>query len=253
MFQSDGLTHSYLDQGGSGRALIALHAHWMEASTYAELAEALAPQWRVIALDQRGHGYSDHAPSYARKDYLEDLRALFDHLELSAAVMLGNSVGGVNAYQFAARYSGLVDALVIEDIGTIIDDDASFVLNWGGFYSTRAELAARVGARLTPYVSASFRETAGGWRVAFDPEDIVASQRALNGDHSPDWIASECPALVIRGAHSPVTHDVKLESMATLRPNTRVVAIDAGHVVHVDNFAAFLAVVRQFLDAMVGL
>jgi esterase len=57
----DGLTLSYLDQGGDGIPIVALHAYWMEAGTYADLAEALAPKWRVIALDQRGHGHSDHA------------------------------------------------------------------------------------------------------------------------------------------------------------------------------------------------
>ena len=43
VFQHDGLTISWLDAGGDGRLLIALHAHWMEALTFAPLAESLAP------------------------------------------------------------------------------------------------------------------------------------------------------------------------------------------------------------------
>lgn len=46
--------------------LIALHAHWMEGSTYLPLAGALYPEWRLVALDQRGHGYSGHAQTYSR-------------------------------------------------------------------------------------------------------------------------------------------------------------------------------------------
>lgn len=38
----------YFDRGGSGTPLVALHAYWMEASTYADLADALAPEWRVL-------------------------------------------------------------------------------------------------------------------------------------------------------------------------------------------------------------
>lgn len=60
-FQHNRLTFSYLDSGGEGPAIIALHAHWMESITFAPLTSALAPQWPVIALDQRGHGHSDHA------------------------------------------------------------------------------------------------------------------------------------------------------------------------------------------------
>lgn len=249
MFRS-GLTHSYLDQGGDGRPLIALHAHWMEAATYTALADALAPVWRVISLDQRGHGYSDHAPSYQREDYIEDILGVFDHFELESAVVLGNSLGGANAYQFAARHPARVSALIIEDIGAVIEDDASFVLDWAGVYSTREELAARVGERLTPYVAASFRETAGGWRLAFDPTEIVSSQSALNGNHWADWIATTCPALVIRGSHSPITKEANLEAMTALRSNTTLVTVDAGHVVHFDNPAAFLAAVREFLNTI---
>jgi pimeloyl-ACP methyl ester carboxylesterase len=65
-FHHDGLTLSYVDAGGSGPILIALNAHWMEAVTYENLAAVLGPRWRVIALDQRGHGHSDHARSYTR-------------------------------------------------------------------------------------------------------------------------------------------------------------------------------------------
>jgi pimeloyl-ACP methyl ester carboxylesterase len=64
-FQRDGVMLSHLGAGGSGSALVALHAHWMEGLTFPPLGLALAPEWRVIALDQRGH--SDHAPYiYAR-------------------------------------------------------------------------------------------------------------------------------------------------------------------------------------------
>src|SRR5438477_7078400 len=133
-FKSGLLTLSYLDAGGKGETIIALHAHWMEAQTFTSLARSLSPQWRVIALDQRGHGYSDHASSYTRDDYLRDLAALYDHLGIRRAILLGNSLGGVNAYQFATRYPDRVQALVIEDIGVVVKDEISFVLNWTGTF-----------------------------------------------------------------------------------------------------------------------
>ena len=247
-FQHDGLTLSYLDFGGQGQVLIALHAHLMEALTFAPLATALSPHWRMIALDQRGHGHSNHAPTYRRSDYLGDIAALFAHLGLQAAVLLGNSLGGANAYQFAAHHPERVRALVVEDIGAVINDDTSFVLPWAGTFATRSALVERIGARFAPYFADSFRQTPDGWKLAVEPREMVASQALLNGNHWDDWLASTCPALLIRGRDSKVTTAAHFEEMAARRPNTTFVTLEGGHVVHMDNPAGFAAVVTTFLQ-----
>lgn len=249
-FQHDGLTFSYLDPGGDGQPLIALHAHWMEALTFTPLVAALAPEWRVIALDQRGHGHSDHTQTYTREDYLGDLAALFEHLKLKKAVLLGNSLGGVNAYQFAARHPERVRALVIEDIGTEIGDDTSFALAWVGIFKTREELAERIGPRIAPYLQDSFRQTPHGWRLAFDPHDMVKSQTSLNGNYWADWLATSCPALLIRGVESRVTKPEHIEQMALRRPNTQLKVLEGGHVIHASHPAVFAQAVRLFLQQL---
>jgi esterase len=250
-FTRDGLTLSYLD-GVDGSPLVALHGHWMEAATFAPLAETLPPRWRSIALDQRGHGFSDHAPSYTRADYIGDIAGLLDHLGLISVVLLGNSLGGANAYQFAARFPDRVSAMIIEDIGAVINDDTSFSLPWAGLYATRAALEQRIGERLVPALTPSIRETAAGWTLAFDPRDTVQSQKALNGDHWDDWLASSCPALLIRGRDSHVTDAAQLEQMASRRPNTKLVTLAGGHVVHFDNPEGFARTVGEFLDGIDG-
>ena len=246
-FTSGSLTLSYLDAGGDGQLIIALHAHWMEAQTFMQLAHLLKPEWRVIALDQRGHGYSDHARSYTRDDYLGDLAALYDHLGVERSVMLGNSLGGVNAYQFAARHRDRVRALIIEDIGVIVKDDISFVLNWAGTFQTRQHLEEVIGPRFLPYLKDSIREDTKGWRLAFNPKEMVESQRGLWGDYWSDWLASACPALLIRGSQSRVTSQAHLEEMAERRPNTVFQHLPGGHVVHFDSPGAFAQSVRCFL------
>src|SRR5258707_5907341 len=62
----DGRRLSYLDFGGNGRPLLALHGHLDQGATFAPLAHALAPQRRVIAPDHRRHGASDPASDYTR-------------------------------------------------------------------------------------------------------------------------------------------------------------------------------------------
>ncbi|MGA8439653.1 MAG: hypothetical protein WB762_12070 [Candidatus Sulfotelmatobacter sp.] len=85
----NGLSFSYLDWGGENRrVIVALQAHLMEAATFAPLALAFARDWRLLALDQRGHGYSDHAAGYTRDHDLADLEAFFHHLNLNEATVL---------------------------------------------------------------------------------------------------------------------------------------------------------------------
>jgi esterase len=246
-FTHDGLNFSYLDTGGEGRVLIALHAHWMEAITFSRFAAGLASGWRVVALDQRGHGYSDHAKSYTREDYLRDLEALLNHLLTGPVVLLGNSLGGVNAYQFAARHPNQVRGMIIEDIGAEVGDDMSLVLAWEGNFKTREELAERIGPRLSPYLEPSFRHTDRGWTLPFDPSDMMKSQASVNGNHWEDWLGSSCPALLIRGKESRVTKQAHMEEMAARRPNTDLRVMEGGHVIHESHPAAFIEVVNEFL------
>jgi pimeloyl-ACP methyl ester carboxylesterase len=238
-----------LDDLGPARPIVALHAHWLDAEGFGALEAALAPEYRLIALDQRGHGHSDHAGSYTRDDYLGDLDAILQHLGIEHPVLLGNSLGGVNAYQYAARTPGRAAALVIEDIGVEISEEPTFVLQWGGTFANRQELVDRIGPRLAPYVLGSIRETPQGWTLAFEPREMLASQRHVNGNHWQDWMASDCPALVIRGSTSRLTTRAALEEMAARRPRTRFVELDGGHAIHVDNPSGVAAVVRAFLAA----
>jgi pimeloyl-ACP methyl ester carboxylesterase len=222
----------------------------MASASFEPLANLLAPEYRVVALDQRGHGYSDHAKSYTREGYVGDLNAFLKHLHVDNAILLGNSLGGVNAYQLAARDPGRVQALIIEDIGTEIAENTAFVAQWTGFCSTREALAERIGPRLAPYLSESFRETPRGWRLAFEPSEMIESQRLINGNFEQDWLASDCPALVVRGRESRLTTTAALEQMAARRPRARFVELDGGHAIHVDNPEGVAAEVKAFLQTL---
>src|SRR6185312_5242105 len=117
----------------------------------------------------------------------------------SPAVLLGNSLGGINAVQFAACHPELVDALIIEDIALECGTDIGFVRAWSGIFPTREALAERVGPRFQPYLEDSFRAVHGGWTLAFNPEDMIRSENAMHGNYWNDWLKTICPALVIRG------------------------------------------------------
>lgn len=240
---------SFLDFGGPGRPLLALHGHFGGGRTFAHLARELRTSWRTIALDQRGHGLSDRPSDFSRTGYVEDAAAVLHHLGIHRAAVLGHSLGGVNAYQLAARFPALVDALVVEDIGAEVDDDLSFSLAWPHRAPTRTELLEGLGASAR-HLMGAVREHPDGWGLAFDPKDMNASQQELNGDHWNDWISSDCPALLVRGSRSTVLSAEHAKDMAARRPHTRLVELPAGHTVHETVPDEFAAAVDEFLRSL---
>lgn len=250
-FQRGNLTFSYLDTEGEKPLLVALHGHMMEGATFLPLMQILQSDYRVVALDQRGHGFSDHAASYTRDDYLCDIEVLLQTLNGNMpAILLGHSLGGVNAYQFAARHPDLVQALIIEDIGAVVNDDLSFCLPWSGVFKTKKDLVACIGSNMAPYLAPSLRQTAQGWKLAFEPAEMVQSQNGLNGDHWQDWLATSCPALLLHGTQSPVLSGVMSEDMVRRRIRTQLQGLPGGHVLHQDDFPGYVEAVQHFLAGL---
>lgn len=250
-FQHDGMTFSYLDAGGDGDLLIVLHAHWMGGDDFDAFAAAMRPDWRVVALDQRGHGHTDHTDRHSQDAYLGDVNALLAHLGVAAPViLLGHSFGGQVAYLYAARHPERVRALIIEEMDVERDDRDDFVLAWAGVHPSKEALEAKIGEDLTPYLQKSIKQVEGGWTLRWEPAEFLRSEQALNGNHWAAWLASDCPALIIRGSESEVVPGENLEAMAARRPNTVLKTLQAGHSVHVDQPEAFAAAVRDFLRSV---
>ncbi|MEU8435621.1 alpha/beta hydrolase [Streptomyces sp. NPDC029216] len=245
----DGRRLSYLDFGGPGRPLLALHGHFNEGRTFTALARALAPDWRVVAPDQRGHGFSDRAADFSREGYVDDAAALLAHLGLDRVVVLGHSLGGVNAYQLAAHHPHLVSALVIEDVGAEIDSDLSFCLRWPHRAPTRTALIEQLGDSAR-YLTDAVREHPDGWGLAFRPQDMVTSVGRVNGDHWADWLSTDCPALLVHGTRSDTLTAGHAKEMAARRPRTRLAELATGHTVHETDPEGFATTVRTFLDTL---
>lgn len=253
-FYSEKVRLAYLERGEfHQKILLLLHGHMSDAENLFQLADRF-PEWRVIALDQRGHGYSDHAPNleYSRESYIQDIHHLLQHLKAHQPVtILGHSLGGVNAYQFAARYPDQVEAVIVEDIGVEIDVDLSFANKLSGVFPTLVALKEHlrhVGVKAVDYFSQSVIQSEQGWRLLADLNGIPISQQQLNGSWWADWQASSCPILLIRGGKSFVLDQKQAEKMVASRPNTKLEVFEkCGHSIHDEEPEEFCKVVRRFL------
>ena len=111
-------TLSYLDTGGTARALLLVHGAGVDRGMWAPQVEALSTDGhRVIAVDLRGHGDSTLGDGVrvTAPAMLDDLVALLEHLALPSPVLVGHSLGGNLAQALVRRHPRLVGGLVAVD------------------------------------------------------------------------------------------------------------------------------------------
>jgi esterase len=237
---------SYIDFGSSGRVLLALHGSFGRGAIFTRLAADLRAEGgvRVVAPDQRGHGYSDHPSGYGRDEFVSDAAAFVRRLGLGPVAVLGHSLGGITAYQLAARHPGLVSALIIEDVGPVmrrpqIENPVLDVRGWPRSAPTREALEYCILAQGIPdagYFMRSAVADGGRWRLLFDWDQMMDVQEGGVGDWWADWLGSRCPALVLRGGRSTLLPAGLARQMVTRRPGTRLVEFPgAGHWIHDDD------------------
>ncbi|GAA3439176.1 alpha/beta fold hydrolase [Kutzneria kofuensis] len=111
---------------GVGEPLVLLHPLALSGELWTPLAEALSDEFQVFALDLRGHGDSawDGKP-FTISDLADDVGRTLDALDLPSASLLGLSMGGSVAVDFAGRFPERVRSLVLADTTAWYGDDAA--------------------------------------------------------------------------------------------------------------------------------
>jgi len=117
------ITMHVVDWPGPEPAILYVHGSGMHALRFTAWGELLSPEVRVVAVDLRGHGYSDKPPSgYGVDDHVGDLLELIATLGLIRPIMLGHSLGGSIATFVAEAAGDTVGGLVLLD--AVVGDQA---------------------------------------------------------------------------------------------------------------------------------
>lgn len=103
-------------ESGKGETLVILHGLYGSSDNWVSIARALEPYFRVINVDQRNHGQSEHSHEHSYNDLTNDLLELFNELKLENTILLGHSMGGKVAMQFTLEHPERVSSLIIVDI-----------------------------------------------------------------------------------------------------------------------------------------
>jgi pimeloyl-ACP methyl ester carboxylesterase len=256
----DGLRLHVRDYGGRfGTRLpaVCLPGLSRNASDFHRLAGALADDAaatrRVVAIDLRGRGLSDHDPrqNYTIAVELADVIAVIAAMELAPALIVGSSRGGLIAMAMAAKHPAAIGGVVLNDIGPVIE--AKGLMRIKGYvgklpqpanFEEGGEILRRIFAAQFPKLEAAdwleaakvnWREQNGRYVINYD----LALARTLDavGPEEPIptmWqhfdALGQMPALVIRGANSDILSPETVEAMRARHPDMDVYEVpDQGH------------------------
>lgn len=268
-FTSDGLNLHYLKWGNGKVPVVMLHGLRGFAQTWQDLVDALGNDFTFYALDQRGRGDSDWGPTenYNADSYVKDLSCFVDHLALDRFVLIGHSLGGQNAVEFARQYPERVMAMVIEDIGPgsskqgkgaerirreMRNTSLSFD-SWQAakdfWTSSRPNLTEQaLQARLTH----SFREVDGKVAWKHDQQGIAQARLTIEPiDLWPAFQAINCPTLLVKGGNSDFLPSQTVADIMASNDFVQAIQIDhASHYVHDDQPEKFNEAVVRFMKAV---
>lgn len=267
--QIGAISMHYLDWGMAGRQpMLLLHGGSQTAHSWDEFARAMRDRYHVIVPDQRGHGDTDWAPDkdYSRAAMLGDIEGLVAHLGWDRFILMGLSMGGVNAITYAGTHPDKVERLVIVDVGPeILPAGVATIRRFVSAgpdeidsFDDYVEMAHRFNPRrsienLRERLGHNLRQQPNGkWSWKFDkvfrdPDRLPRQDAAVLWDLVGRIRA---PSLVVRGEQSDVLDPGIADKMAGILPQGSVVTIPgAGHSVMGDNPPAFLAAVERFLAA----
>ncbi|MDO8825737.1 alpha/beta fold hydrolase [Methylophaga sp.] len=243
---------------GQGEPLVILHGLFGSADNWRSIAKALSSQRQVISVDLRNHGRSFHHQQQTFDLMAEDLLNLQDDLGLPVIDLLGHSLGGKTAMQFAQSFADRLRRLIVVDIAPrqYVDEHsiifkALLALDLSK-YSSRTQVSEALADTLPDPLVRQFlllnlqnNDQGFNWRINL--QALFCNYPGLLQSVEPDDLV-EKPTLFISGEKSNYITDNDWQHIKTFYPNAEHVVIEnAGHWVHADQPDIFVEQVNRFL------
>ncbi len=259
---------------GSGPVLLLIHGIGDSSETWLPVMERLAARHTVIAPDLLGHGDSAKPRAdYSVAAYANGMRDLLDVLDIDRATVVGHSLGGGVAAQFAYQYPERCDRLVLMATGGV-GHEVNPVLRLGSLPCSEVALLPLQlpPVRLLGRVLIRSLQAVGA-DIARDADELIRLAETLTDGESRaafsrtlrsvvDWrgqvvtmrdrayLTSHVPILLIWGSRDAVIPVEHAALAAEALPHARVeIFDDAGHCPHHSDPARFTELIVDFVES----
>jgi pimeloyl-ACP methyl ester carboxylesterase len=250
----------YAEQGkADGAPVIFLHGITDSWHSFESVLANLPSSIHALAISQRGHGDSERpVQNYTPKDFAADVAEFIKQKNLGRAFIVGHSMGGVNAQQFAIDYPELTKGLVI------IDSDPKFKNNPGmpEFYQEVSKLEGAIDRKfMDDFQKATLANPIDStyFNLLVDEGIKVPSsvfKAALEGLMQVDFTEQlkhiNAPALIFWGNKDAFCTFRGQEILANNIKNSRLIIYgNTGHALHWEKPKKFSEDLINFIDSVV--
>jgi pimeloyl-ACP methyl ester carboxylesterase len=220
----------HYNEYGEGPILVLLHGNGESCDYFEHQIPCFSQNYRVIALDTRGHGQSPRGEKpFTIKQFAEDLHDFMDEKGIEKAILLGFSDGGNIALEFALRYPERVEKLVLNGANL-------FPRGVKPLYQWPIEIGYRI-AKLFAKKSEKAKQNAEMLGLMVNEPHIDPAELA----------ALTMPVLVVAGTKDMIKERHTRFIYKSL-PNAQITILEGDHFVANKSFKAFNSVVEKFLE-----
>lgn len=249
----------FFRKSGQGKPLIILHGLFGSSDNWFSLAKVFAEHFSVYLLDQRNHGQSTHTDDFNYKLLTEDLATFIQEHNIDKPHIIGHSMGGKTAMNFAVQYPEKLDKLIIVDIAPkqypvhhdhILEGLHDINLET---LTSRTE-ADQLLSRQVPEPDvrqfllknlARTSESKFEWRVNILAIDEHIEEIGAGMQYEGQFTGS---TLFIKGVRSNYYAQGDEESILKIFPSAQFVTLNTGHWVQAEDPKAFAETVFDFLN-----
>ena len=250
-------TRYVLSNEGGGPWLTFIHQLGGDLSVWDQLAGYFRDDYTVLRYDVRGHGKAGvSAQPFSVSDLSGDLAALLDALGAPSTHLVGMSMGGMIAQQFALDHAARVDTLTLADCASGTPPEGRGVWSQRAHAARADGLAALASTTLNRWLTADFQaahpeavEPIREVLINTLPEGYAMACEALREFNVRSKLGSiRCPVLTVAGRHDSGTPPASTQAIADAIEGAQFEVLEAAHLAPIEQSHRFAALLETFLE-----